>query len=83
MYKQDLALNNQQWLICHKPKPQPNPTPKISVLSMTLNRIWCWEYSSGYLWNVELYFIAITPKSTLIQSYSASLGSIYISNRFV
>ena len=21
MYKQDLALNNQQWLICHKTKP--------------------------------------------------------------
>ena len=24
MYKQDLALNNLQWLICHK--TQPNPT---------------------------------------------------------
>ena len=21
MFKQDLALNNQQWLICHKTKP--------------------------------------------------------------
>ena len=21
MYKKDLALNNQQWLICHKIKP--------------------------------------------------------------
>ena len=21
MYKPDLALNNQQWLICHKTKP--------------------------------------------------------------
>ena len=21
MYKQDLALNNQQWLICHKSQP--------------------------------------------------------------
>ena len=21
MYKEDLALNNQQWLICHKTKP--------------------------------------------------------------
>ena len=26
-YKQDLALNNQQWLICHKNQPnQPNVT---------------------------------------------------------
>ena len=22
MYKMDLALNNQQWLICHKTKPK-------------------------------------------------------------
>ena len=22
MYKEDLALNNQQWLICHKTKPK-------------------------------------------------------------
>ena len=21
MYKEDLVLNNQQWLICHKPNP--------------------------------------------------------------
>ena len=21
MYKEDLALNNQQWLVCHKTKP--------------------------------------------------------------
>ena len=24
MYKEDLALNNLQWLICHKPKPNSN-----------------------------------------------------------
>ena len=24
MYKEDLALNNQQWLICHKTKPSQN-----------------------------------------------------------
>ena len=23
MYKQDLVLNNLQWLICHKTKPNP------------------------------------------------------------
>ena len=23
MYKEDLALNNLQWLICHKTKPNP------------------------------------------------------------
>ena len=25
IYKQDLALNNQQWLICHKTQRNPNP----------------------------------------------------------
>ena len=25
MYKEDLALNNQQWLICHKTQTKPNP----------------------------------------------------------
>ena len=26
MYKKDLALNNLQWLICHKTKPNPKQT---------------------------------------------------------
>ena len=26
MYKEDLALNNLQWLIYHKTQPKPNPT---------------------------------------------------------
>ena len=29
MYKEDLALNNLQWLICHKTKPN-----QISTLAM-------------------------------------------------
>ena len=32
MYKEDLALNNLQWLICHKNKPKPNPN-QIRTLS--------------------------------------------------
>ena len=32
MYKEDLALNNLQWLICHK--TQPNQT-KQSLLNMS------------------------------------------------
>ena len=30
IYQQDLALNSQQWLICHK--TQPNPTNKKNIL---------------------------------------------------
>ena len=45
IYKEDLALNNQQWLICHKTRPtnqptyQPNHTlpknigPKVTVMT--------------------------------------------------
>ena len=35
MYKIDLALNNQQWLICHKSKPnqtKQNITPKNKII---------------------------------------------------
>ena len=35
MYKQDLALNNLQWLICHKTKPnqiKPKLSPKLTNL---------------------------------------------------
>ena len=32
MYTQDLALNNLQWLICHKTKPK-NGTSKIKLVS--------------------------------------------------
>ena len=29
MYKEDLALNNLQWLICHKTQPTKNQASKI------------------------------------------------------
>ena len=36
MYKEDLALNNLQWLICHK--TQPNQI--IYITYMCIKRIW-------------------------------------------
>ena len=45
------------------------------VLSKTLNCIWCWGFSSGYLRNVENSFVAITTRSTL---YSSVYMNIYI-----
>ena len=33
MYKEDLVLNNRQWLICHKTKPnQTKPNIGVAVL---------------------------------------------------
>ena len=45
MYKDDLALNNLQWLICHKTQPNQN----LNVYFKKLNVQWsykldkCWK----------------------------------------
>ena len=70
MYKEDLALNNLQWLICHKTKPLPSQlqrdkTPLTSVLDMTLNILMV-----GALGNAEYPFIAIALRSSLARSGS-------------
>ena len=31
MYKKDLALNDQQWLICHKTKPSQTKIPLYNI----------------------------------------------------
>ena len=31
MYKEDLALNNLQWLMCHKTKPNQNPDYSVFI----------------------------------------------------
>ena len=31
MYKEDLALNNFQWLICHKTQPNNEPTNRYLI----------------------------------------------------
>ena len=74
MYKQDLGLNNIQWLIYLKIKPnQIKPSsvgedhPKKGVMSMTLNWILCRGFSPGDLGSVEYLFIVIIRKSTLTQ----------------
>ena len=35
MYKQDLALNNLQWLICHKNQPTNQPTEIILFIHLS------------------------------------------------
>ena len=39
MYKEDLALNNFQWLICHKTKPNQAKLNKNTYLSYLLKKI--------------------------------------------
>ena len=36
MYKKDFALNNLQWLICHKTKPVSTPNGDIQFISLLI-----------------------------------------------
>ena len=36
MYKEDLALNNLQWLICHKIQPNNRPTTGLIKLRIAI-----------------------------------------------
>ena len=33
MYKEDLALNNLQWLICHKTQPNQTLFPEVAAIT--------------------------------------------------
>ena len=49
MYKPDLALNNQQWLICHKTKPNTKevvifPDKKVN----NTNKLDFWQSTEGF-----------------------------------
>ena len=50
MYKDDLALNNLQWLICYK--TQPNPTKPVRVQPM--DKI---DLFKNYLYLIGLIYI--------------------------
>ena len=41
MYKEDLALNNPQWLICHKTKPNQTKSYifNIYIYNLALNKL--------------------------------------------
>ena len=45
---------------------------------MTLNCIWLWGLSSGYLESVEYLFIATTPRFTLTRSTCKGVKYIYL-----
>ena len=49
MYKYDLAVNNLQWLICHKTKPNLNSShvhKTLPITPLTINQ---------HLWSVVLF----------------------------
>ena len=52
------------------------------VQGMTLNFIWWWSFSSGFLLGIQYVFIAITPRSTPTHSGSICKGPIYGINTY-
>ena len=52
MYRDDLALNNLKWLICHKTKPnQTNPNIRIFICFVFLS----WYYDDFYFCGLQEY----------------------------
>ena len=57
MYKEDLALNNLQWLICHKTQPNLNK----KVLIFLIYRITKLQYD---LFNIVIWYILFQLKES-------------------
>ena len=58
MYKEDLGLNNPQWLICHKTQPNPTKPNSLSVcLSLDFVSVVSFTNDLGWLvvWLVSYY----------------------------
>ena len=50
MYKENLALNNLKWLMCHKAKPKRSNLYSCSFpLFLSLNLNWVYIYIEVYL----------------------------------
>ena len=56
MYKEDLTLNNLQWLICHKTKPNQTKLNQILLRNAT---------KSGLFFNIFLLAANVLPPSVL------------------
>ena len=57
MYKEDLALNNLQWLICHKTKPNHECLIYMFKEDLALNKqqwLICHKTKS-YIFNIYVY----------------------------
>ena len=97
MYKKDLTLNNQQWLICHKTKP--NQTKYQPCLLVWLSMCWLYFLLGGntpqkknilymilvlrfQLWNSGLFGVPLHCHYTQVHS-NRELLYLFGSNRFV
>ena len=65
-----LGLKNTLTAFLQRGKTPPSPAHLTSTLDMALNCIWWCGSSPRALVNVEYFFIAITPRSTLTWSVS-------------
>ena len=57
MYKQDLALNNLQWLMCHKTKPtkQAYLCTNFTMLKLYTDKIRSSKYKLMFFFNFKIH----------------------------
>ena len=73
MYKEELALNYLQWLICHKAQPKPN---HLYIIYIFIKRIWYlqWFASKFHTLNIKPNQIKIPLKKlTLSPTFSREI----------
>ena len=75
MYKEDLALNNQQWLICHKTKP-------IFFIPMIISIKDLHHHHFALISLISYLFLPLSLSSLLSLSLSLSL-SFHLSLSFI
>ena len=91
MYKKDLALNNQQWLVCHKTKPnqtKPRTWDSLSVQGVISGQfvffigvlIFCWGKGLYLLSSIEgrISWCGRTVIVFMIINYPISLLFVFI-----
>ena len=77
MYKEDLALNNQQRLICHKTPPTNQPINYL--LSSNISLIPSFSKPYAYTHTLSLTSLFLSPLSISIYLYFLLFISIYLS----
>ena len=73
MHKQDLTLNNVQWLIRHKTQPTNQPTNQlfnhyttgVTPSYLSLQKLWIKKVSANRFWDISLFLVIVSPARLL------------------
>ena len=78
MYKQDLVLNNLQWLICHKTKPNHWRMLLMSLFLVLQQCSLCVASEMGAKWLYSCCFVAGAASRICSKWHTASLCYYYL-----